>query len=312
MKTKLIVVLFMLCCTVRPDGLVIIVHGTFSPGARWSMPGGNFYDEVAAQANALGYHTIPYNWSGENTIEARLRAAHGFASLLLSYPPNKTLIAVGHSHGGTVIGLATELLALARDTKNKRTASIQAMTHRFIKIKGPWAHYPHYEKPSYIEKLLEKIVDDLEAQTNDLRVVWSSTTPRLQTVFFLGTPISKAWLKPDFTIIGKLISLYSVGDYVQSLVGERTFASQPQIRNLRLTLDKKNPSHEELHAPLVGRWLLSLDSDKILCDGVLALEQNQTPLFMPMLKKVLSKLKYLAVKKQSILRPTHSLLRQEP
>ncbi len=99
--------------------IYILIHGTWSTEATWSMPEGDFFDELVkstAKSNAV---IIPYNWSGKLSHVSRLQAAKGLAQIIQSYPVGTDIYVVGHSHGGNVAILASQILG--KDRYNKHT-----------------------------------------------------------------------------------------------------------------------------------------------------------------------------------------------
>lgn len=87
----------------------IIVHGTWGFDSDWYQPGGDFFEAVKKFAHETA-HVIPFSWSGNNSIDARSRAANSLASCIDSYHPDAEIIVIGHSHGGTVALLASHLI----------------------------------------------------------------------------------------------------------------------------------------------------------------------------------------------------------
>ena len=90
--------------------VVILVHGTFALHANWCSPGGDFYEELEKQAREINQKIVPFLWSGALGSSAKIRAGHALSKLILSYPDNEEIILIGHSHGGNVINVASQLL----------------------------------------------------------------------------------------------------------------------------------------------------------------------------------------------------------
>jgi hypothetical protein len=86
--------------------VIILVHGTWGQEGSWYQPGGKFYTELQ-KSNP---HLVSFVWVAHNRHEARVNAARNLAALIMSYPEDVSLILVGHSHGGNVINLASQLI----------------------------------------------------------------------------------------------------------------------------------------------------------------------------------------------------------
>ncbi len=98
--------------------IYILIHGSWSAEATWSMPEGDFFDELVkstAQSNAI---VVPYNWSGKLSHASRLQAAKGLAQVIQSYPVDTHIYLIGHSHGGNVALIASQILGKDRYNKH--------------------------------------------------------------------------------------------------------------------------------------------------------------------------------------------------
>ncbi len=94
--------------------IFIVIHGTWGSDTTWYAPGGDFFDALEISAQKEKSSVVPFMWSGYNSNEARLQAAHNLARLIETYDSATPIIIVAHSHGGTVALLASHLI-----TKNK-------------------------------------------------------------------------------------------------------------------------------------------------------------------------------------------------
>jgi hypothetical protein len=101
-------------CAEQPQKMhVIIVHGTFAHKAPWAQPGGAFFEEV--QNSYPDIHIESFNWGG-GMGDDRIKAAASLAEHLITIRKNDSgsrIILIGHSHGGNVITLSSQLLANA-------------------------------------------------------------------------------------------------------------------------------------------------------------------------------------------------------
>jgi hypothetical protein len=105
---------------IAPETYVLIVHGTFAHKAPWAQSGGAFFEEIQNTNPKL--HIDSFNWGG-GMGDDRIKAGEVLAEHLLNQRkkyPNARIILIGHSHGGNVINIASQLLANAI---NLRTAT---------------------------------------------------------------------------------------------------------------------------------------------------------------------------------------------
>jgi RHS repeat-associated protein len=87
--------------------LTIIVHGTYSPSAKWAQPGSDFNTSVS---NTFGDKAVSFNWTGGNNDSAREDAALALAVFIQGrLGDNEALNIVAHSHGGNVVKLYSQL-----------------------------------------------------------------------------------------------------------------------------------------------------------------------------------------------------------
>lgn len=75
--------------------------------------------------------------------------------------------------------------------------------------------------------------------------------------YALGTPVSTVSYFPNMHIIRSFYNIFSFSDMVQPVFGmfKREFPPHERISNLCITINGKEPSHSELHSPLVASWL---------------------------------------------------------
>lgn len=107
--------------SINTQKIFILIHGTWSCDTDWHLPGGFFYDELEKSCSTCHALLIPYNWSGRLNHESRLQAARGLVKIIQSYPVDSNIYLIGHSHGGTVAILASQLLGI--DLHNQHTLS---------------------------------------------------------------------------------------------------------------------------------------------------------------------------------------------
>jgi pimeloyl-ACP methyl ester carboxylesterase len=96
----------------------IVVHGTWPADADWYLPGGDFFDELVRNTIKQKAYVVPYNWSGKLSHASRVQAAKGLAHVIQSYPVDTPIYVVGHSHGGNVALLASQILGKDRHNEH--------------------------------------------------------------------------------------------------------------------------------------------------------------------------------------------------
>lgn len=99
------------------DSVFIIVHGTWGSESNWYMPGGDFFDTLENTVSIKSSAVVPFCWSGGCGHQSRVRAAHNLSKLIAAYDKNIAVYVIGHSHGGNVATLASQLLS--KDGSNK-------------------------------------------------------------------------------------------------------------------------------------------------------------------------------------------------
>ncbi len=89
----------------------IFIHGTWGIESPWYLPGGDFFETFTESAQHYEpCHSVSLSWSGKNTHQARLLAAHQLVRLIKSYSPKTSFIIIAHSHGANVAFLASSIL----------------------------------------------------------------------------------------------------------------------------------------------------------------------------------------------------------
>lgn len=91
--------------------IITLVHGTFARGAAWTSEGSVLRQRLAEATHEAGGDIAfdVFEWSGQNTHKARVRAGYQLAShirKIREVNPNCRHFIVAHSHGGNVALLA--------------------------------------------------------------------------------------------------------------------------------------------------------------------------------------------------------------
>ena len=92
----------------RAASLTTIIHGTWAeddPWWRWPDRLPTYLDSVT---HDVYRGADPFHWSGDNTHDAREKAARALITWLAEHPVDRVRL-VAHSHGGNVVFKATEL-----------------------------------------------------------------------------------------------------------------------------------------------------------------------------------------------------------
>ncbi|MGB8367518.1 MAG: hypothetical protein WCD44_04125 [Candidatus Babeliales bacterium] len=80
---------------------------------------------------------------------------------------------------------------------------------------------------------------------------------KINIFYALGTPVNTKEYQPNMNTIHYFYNFFSFEDFIQPVLGffEREYLPHERIINIRITINKKEPSHTKLHSPLVGQWL---------------------------------------------------------
>ncbi len=96
--------------------IYIIIHGTWAQNATWHKPGGDFFEQLNKVAAGFGGYVQFLIWPGKNSHEAREKGAQQLISLMETFDAQNRFFIIGHSHGGNVAILASQIL---QKTKSK-------------------------------------------------------------------------------------------------------------------------------------------------------------------------------------------------
>lgn len=229
------ILMLMLWCTFTHP-VIILVHGTFATEALWCYPKGDFYKILEEEARLIDEKVVSFTWSGKLSHTARIQAAEALAKVILSYATEKITL-IGHSHGGNVINLTSQLLASLEDPqapKNEKDPLAQAQN----------------SITSYRSTLVQHST--------------SSKEYLIDHVYLLATPINMKRYAPHMKVIKHLCNLYSKKDIVQTVLGfyGRCINKLERVVNLQVIIEheevNKHPSHCQMRHPLIAQWILSI------------------------------------------------------
>ncbi len=249
--------------------VVIIVHGSFASTTSWPQPDGDFFIELENQAKELGESVVTFCWSGIPTDNEIINGGKMLAQLTTSYPEHEKIITIGHSHGGNVINIASQLL----HKLNKREYPVCTTEHAPIVLEIPlFVTKPEMDLSITRSAHSSLTFETLLTQAEKELIRWTQTRKsknlchkKIDFVYTLGTPVDMKKFYPEMNAINRMIGLYSEADMIQPVLGlfDRTYPAHPQRSNLRVTLclsssSKNQASHAGLHHHLIGRWLLCI------------------------------------------------------
>ncbi len=80
---------------------------------------------------------------------------------------------------------------------------------------------------------------------------------RIHHMYALGTPVNSGSYFPNMSIIKYFYNMFSFSDIVQPVFGifKREFPQHERIANLFVTINGREPSHSDLHSPVIASWL---------------------------------------------------------
>ena len=114
--------LFFVIVSAQAQSVFILIHGTWGADSSWYMPQGDFFDVLENVVSAKNSSVVSFRWSGGCGHVARVKAAESLVKLIQSYDSSTIIYIIGHSHGGNVATLASQLLA--QDEENKHVIHV--------------------------------------------------------------------------------------------------------------------------------------------------------------------------------------------
>lgn len=262
--------------------IVIIIHGSFASTTSWPQPDGAFFKEIEHQAHELGQKTITFCWSGIPTDQEIIKGGKMLAQLITSYPDNEKIITIGHSHGGNVINIASQLLyKLTSHEAPTVQADVSSIvlevplivtttdlhlltTTRTGSQAQNLAHQLIINEEEPFQNLMNQAFEELSSFSAKF-LTRSNVDYPIDFSYLLGTPVNMGKFWPHMETIKKMILLYSDGDMIQPVLGmfEKSYPHHDRRANVKVKLytsgqSCKAPSHTDLHHPTIGRWLLCI------------------------------------------------------
>lgn len=272
---------------------IYIVHGTFAANFSWHKPGGNFYESVLSVAKDKfgkdNVNVISFQWTGYLGSTYWIEASTSLARAILN--SQNTVYAIGHSHGGTVIALASILLEMVINDAGKGDLSkkIDALSQTLLLQiqsedekwrKGFSLTRSQQEIEGQLEEIKTILTDNLLKMQKNYEILsltkyrFPSNSPNIEAAWFLATPTSQS-LIPSNKSIKQIFSLFSKTDFIQTVFGlfGRTYdVSRKILLNISAAFCSEKliryfPTHSDMHSPTIGRSLFLLTEACGKCCG---------------------------------------------
>jgi hypothetical protein len=269
------------------NSVIILVHGSFAAQMSWHQPGGRFYQELEKIAQKQNQPLVSFAWSGIPTEIDIVKGAENLAKLILSYPIDEKITLIGHSHGGNVINFASQLLfdpiedLMANQTSQELEQEIsqiiaQAYENLFPQQKHFSEKLNEYLKAKKLKqnlppslKLLRTRNKQVQIAIKNIRILQKQKQTRIikktcnkkyliDKVYLLGTPVDPQRFHPQLKVINHVLNFYSWADRIQTVAGlfKRTYPQHDRISNIEITINNKQPTHMQMHDPIIAPWLL--------------------------------------------------------
>lgn len=269
-----------------PKAEIILLHGSFGASSPWYQEGGDFYQAIQQAAlEKFGndnFVITPFKWSGYLGCMPRVEAATRLVKHLLE-SPNK-IYTIGHSHGGNVINIASQILELLQSstTLEDRLQKIRNLAQvLFNKGKEEFDKWnastrnPDIEiEEENFDQVLEiltttvtNLISFLEKKniTKNLLFASGKQTTLIEECYLLATPVDSSEVLPSNLIIKQCFNLYSKSDCVQTvfgLYGKKYNLDRSLITNISVVVKEISseakptytyPTHTDLHMPYIGK-----------------------------------------------------------
>lgn len=294
--------------TEKKDIEIIIVHGTFAANFDWYQEGGDFYEAVLLTAKkefCCPVTILPFKWTGYLGCLSRIEASTKLAEHIIA--SDKKTYTIGHSHGGNIINLATQILALSIENidPKEKVQKIENMTSKLFEKEK---EYFTSEETRQVQEKLSSKEEITEALTRSIKTISENLISRamittghdpkflIETNFLLATPVDPVDLSPSESIVKQSFNLFSKNDMVQPLFGlySRTYGQNRKIITdasvIFQTTDKITnkplfdyPGHTDMHSEDIGKILFLIP--KVCNDTSDEIYQAQNKVFNLIIRK---------------------------
>lgn len=311
MKIKVIVLAFlaaMMCVAQKLAADVILVHGSLAKTEDWYRPSehpskGLFYKELSNQANRLGLgKVIPFSWSGKSGLGSRkmgviehIKAAEHLTKLIRDgFSKNAPehaikldgpLYLVGHSNGGVVETIATQMLfnPHSSEAEGRPVPALFGRDSRAIPaLKTKIESAQNSSDVSRLEKKVNQTTTQCRRLIADaverMRKTYSPSDRsqiKVAQLIMIATPIDQSLYTANMHVVDKVCSLFSEDDSLQKNFARdgRRYPKGSNVMNFRVAVRSPGggiyyPFHTQMRHHSVARYLLSLMSDTTKVGGV--------------------------------------------
>jgi hypothetical protein len=207
------------------DRVIFLVHGTWASTAEWSTADGDFFKAIEQSA--------------EQHAQQSKNPKYG----LLNFFPRKAAPEKIHVVPFTWAG-------------EKNAVCRAQAARKLVKI---MQSYPQDTKFSVIAH--SHGVNVTLLASHYLAQAAPDQQRRIETLYALAGPVKETRYSPNMDIIDYVYNLFSFGDIVQPIFNKwhRVFSPHERIANLEVTINGQEPDHSQIHDPLVGASLPTLD-----------------------------------------------------
>ncbi|MBD3273367.1 hypothetical protein GF385_03410 [Candidatus Dependentiae bacterium] len=260
--------IFLLIFPFYLNSIVILTHGAFGDTDNWYEKGGYFYDALSDSGKILDKEIITFKWEqylGGITHHERLSAGKALAEFIADKVSGgeKEIILIGHSYGGHVIKLASQILAIGLDLQDMdRPVIIPENNKKFLDLdenffKSICSEFKNSSSLKKLKKFLSKRNSAEKLDNIDKFII--------DQVYTLATPNDIPDYFSNMNVIGFLYNYFSKGDLVQDFVGDRELPQPKHERAVNLEVRMKGsgwfglwgkPNHIEMHAEIIAKWIL--------------------------------------------------------
>lgn len=296
--------------TDKKDIEIIIVHGTFATNFDWYQEDGDFYEAVLLAAKkefCCPITMLPFRWTGYLGCLSRIEAATRLAEHIIT--SDKKIYTIGHSHGGNVINLATQILALSLENidEKEKLQKIENMTSKLFEKEKEYFTSDEKDtrqiqsKPASQEEIKNALKSSVKIISENLisrTMITTGHDPKffIETNFLLATPVDPIDLAPCESIVKQSFNLFSKNDMVQPVFGlySRTYGQDRRIITdasviFQTTHGITNnplfdyPGHTEMHSADIGKVLFLIP--KVCNDTSDEIYQSQNKVFNLIINK---------------------------
>lgn len=309
LKRVLLFLLMFSNFSVKAD-TIILTHGAFGEDQEWYQPGGYFYDALDQEAQLFGYDIMSFSWDqflGGITHKERFRAGRALAKLVVDLvnEGETEIVFIGHSYGGHVLKVASQILAVGLGLRDEREPIIVLLERGIQITQEEQTLFENICKEFKEEESTKKFKDVFHKKMGKNLFYNSMGRPGdflIDHAYTLGTPNDIPDYVANMDVIGSLYNFYSKGDWIQEIVGDRKLADPKHeyAVNLEIRIKKSGffnfincnkPSHTDMHAKIVGTWILYipyyLNNEKIGnfelftfdYDGKIRLSEKKPPIY---------------------------------